>query len=199
MLALPVLPAFTRKIMTSYKFTKIRQQFARESIADIEQTVHQQVTSKLNIAAGASIGIVQARAITRRRIITFVVINNVMIPAVYRTAGADAHKPDSKTPTRPPSLYASHCSLESRALPFGDCLPSLDCGYDGCAGSTPQRGGPVFRSQPSLGCRVLGTRRSQWRASIGLLSRSGSFPATKFAGFTVWYYRGIGCSRPGTP
>ncbi len=43
--------------MTSYKFTKIRQQFARESIADIEATVHQQVTSKLNIAAGASIGI----------------------------------------------------------------------------------------------------------------------------------------------
>lgn len=43
--------------MTSYKFTKIRQQFARESIADIEATVHQQVTSKLNIAAGASIAI----------------------------------------------------------------------------------------------------------------------------------------------
>ncbi len=43
--------------MKEYKFTKIRQQFARESIADIEQTVHQQVTSKLNIAPGASIAI----------------------------------------------------------------------------------------------------------------------------------------------
>ena len=43
--------------MTSYKFTKIRQQFACESIADIEQTVHQQVTSKLKIPARASIAI----------------------------------------------------------------------------------------------------------------------------------------------
>ncbi len=43
--------------MKEYKFTKIRQQFPRESIADIEQTVHQQVTSKLNIAPSASIAI----------------------------------------------------------------------------------------------------------------------------------------------
>ena len=43
--------------MKEYKFTKIRQQFARESIADIEATVDQQVTSKLNIAPGASIAI----------------------------------------------------------------------------------------------------------------------------------------------
>lgn len=43
--------------MKEYKFTKIRQQFARESLADIEQTVHQQIAAKLNIAPGASIAI----------------------------------------------------------------------------------------------------------------------------------------------
>ena len=43
--------------MKEYKFTKIRQQFARESIADIEQTVHQQIAAKLNIIPGASIAI----------------------------------------------------------------------------------------------------------------------------------------------
>ncbi len=43
--------------MKEYKFTKIRQQFARESIADIEQTVHQQITAKLNIVPGANIAI----------------------------------------------------------------------------------------------------------------------------------------------
>ncbi len=43
--------------MTQYQFTKIRQQFAREALADIEQTVHQQVTAKLQIAPGANIAI----------------------------------------------------------------------------------------------------------------------------------------------
>ncbi len=43
--------------MNDYQFTKIRQQFAREAIADIEQTVHQQVTAKLKIAPGANIAI----------------------------------------------------------------------------------------------------------------------------------------------
>ena len=43
--------------MKEYKFTKIRQQFARESLADIEQTVHQQIAAKLNIIPGASIAI----------------------------------------------------------------------------------------------------------------------------------------------
>jgi hypothetical protein len=43
--------------MNTYQFTKIRQQFAREALADIEQTVHQQVTAKLKIAPGANIAI----------------------------------------------------------------------------------------------------------------------------------------------
>lgn len=43
--------------MKEYKFTKIRQQFTRESLADIEQTVHQQIAGKLNIAPGANIAI----------------------------------------------------------------------------------------------------------------------------------------------
>ncbi len=43
--------------MNDYQFTKIRQQFAREALADIEQTVHQQVTAKLKIAPGANIAI----------------------------------------------------------------------------------------------------------------------------------------------
>ena len=43
--------------MTEYLFTKIRQEFAREIIADIEQTVHHQVTAKLKIAPGANIAI----------------------------------------------------------------------------------------------------------------------------------------------
>ncbi|MBL8206885.1 MAG: DUF2088 domain-containing protein [Blastocatellia bacterium] len=43
--------------MNEYLFTKIRQQFAREALADIEQTVHQQVTAKLQIVPGANIAI----------------------------------------------------------------------------------------------------------------------------------------------
>ena len=43
--------------MNEYQFTKIRQQFAREAIADIATTVHNQVTAKLNIAPGANIAI----------------------------------------------------------------------------------------------------------------------------------------------
>ena len=43
--------------MNDYQFTKIRQQFAREALADIEQTVHEQVTAKLQIAPGANIAI----------------------------------------------------------------------------------------------------------------------------------------------
>ncbi len=43
--------------MNKYLFTKIRQQFARESIADIESVVHQQVAAKLQIAPGANIAI----------------------------------------------------------------------------------------------------------------------------------------------
>ena len=43
--------------MQEYQFTKIRQQFAREALADIEETVHQQVTAKLKIAPGANIAI----------------------------------------------------------------------------------------------------------------------------------------------
>ena len=43
--------------MHDYRFTKIRQQFAREILADIEATVHQQVTAKLNVAPGARIAI----------------------------------------------------------------------------------------------------------------------------------------------
>ncbi|MBS1808153.1 MAG: DUF2088 domain-containing protein [Acidobacteria bacterium] len=43
--------------MQEYQFTKIRQQFAREALADIEATVHQRVTAKLKIAPGANIAI----------------------------------------------------------------------------------------------------------------------------------------------
>ncbi|HEX4949573.1 MAG TPA: DUF2088 domain-containing protein [Blastocatellia bacterium] len=43
--------------MQEYQFTKIRQQFAREALADIEATVHQQVTAKLKIVPGANIAI----------------------------------------------------------------------------------------------------------------------------------------------
>lgn len=43
--------------MNDYQFTKIRQQFAREAIADIEATVHNQVAAKLKIAPGANIAI----------------------------------------------------------------------------------------------------------------------------------------------
>jgi hypothetical protein len=43
--------------MHDYQFTKIRQQFAREILADIEATVHQQVIAKLQIAPGARIAI----------------------------------------------------------------------------------------------------------------------------------------------
>lgn len=43
--------------MNNYLFTKIRQRFAREALADIEQTVHNQVTAKLKIKSGANIAI----------------------------------------------------------------------------------------------------------------------------------------------
>ncbi|MBS1788004.1 MAG: DUF2088 domain-containing protein [Acidobacteria bacterium] len=43
--------------MSEYLFTKIRQQFDSTSLGDIEQTVIEQVSAKLNIAPGASIAI----------------------------------------------------------------------------------------------------------------------------------------------
>lgn len=43
--------------MSEYLFTKIRQQFDSTSLSDIEQTVIEQVSAKLNIAPGASIAI----------------------------------------------------------------------------------------------------------------------------------------------
>jgi hypothetical protein len=43
--------------MNSYHFTKVRQQFPREILADIEATVHAQVTAKLQIAPGARIAL----------------------------------------------------------------------------------------------------------------------------------------------
>ncbi len=43
--------------MSEYLFTKIRQQFDNASLSDIEQTVIEQVSAKLNIAPGASIAI----------------------------------------------------------------------------------------------------------------------------------------------
>ncbi len=43
--------------MSEYLFTKIRQQFDNTALSDIEQTVIEQVTAKLNIAPGASIAI----------------------------------------------------------------------------------------------------------------------------------------------
>ncbi|MGH9802186.1 MAG: DUF2088 domain-containing protein, partial [Blastocatellia bacterium] len=46
-----------RRNMNEYLFTKIRQQFDKSALADIEQTVIEQVTGKLQIAPEASIAI----------------------------------------------------------------------------------------------------------------------------------------------
>lgn len=70
--------------MHDYQFTKIRQQFARETLADIEQTVHQQVTAKLQIAPGANIAI----TVGSRGINNIARIAKAVVAAVKACGGA---------------------------------------------------------------------------------------------------------------
>ncbi len=70
--------------MNTYQFTKIRQQFAREALSDIEQTVHNQVTAKLQITPGARIAI----TVGSRGINNIARIAKAVVAAVKACGGA---------------------------------------------------------------------------------------------------------------
>lgn len=85
--------------MNEYLFTKIRQEFDRTSLGDIEQTVIEQVSAKLSIAPGASIAIgAGSRGIANIARIVGAVVNAVkakggapfVFPAMGSHGGATA-------------------------------------------------------------------------------------------------------------
>jgi hypothetical protein len=85
--------------MLNYQFTKIRQQFDRTTLADIEQAVSQQLAAKLQIVPGARIGIASgSRGIANIARITKAVVEAVkakggepfIFPAMGSHGGATA-------------------------------------------------------------------------------------------------------------
>ncbi|HEX9003217.1 MAG TPA: DUF2088 domain-containing protein [Blastocatellia bacterium] len=70
--------------MNDYRFTKIRQQFDSTALANIEQTVAEQVAAKLNIAPGARIAITAGS----RGVANIARITKAIVDAVKAKGGA---------------------------------------------------------------------------------------------------------------